>query len=65
MAEGYFELRPVGPYSFGVSVRYEGRRSGRLRSRCSSVCRRTRTIRQELAAAQDVGEPAPAGDARG
>ena len=31
MAEGYFELRPVGPYSFGASVRYEGRRSGRLR----------------------------------
>jgi hypothetical protein len=31
MAEGYFELRPVGPYSFGARVRYEGRRSGRLR----------------------------------
>ena len=28
MAEGYFELRPVGPYSFGASVKYEGRRSG-------------------------------------
>ena len=31
MAEGYFELRPVGPYSFGASVGYEVRRSGRLR----------------------------------
>jgi DNA-3-methyladenine glycosylase II len=40
LAEGYFELPPVGPYSFGASVRslegfapaaYEGRRSGRLR----------------------------------
>ena len=30
MAEGDFELRPVGPYSFGASVRYEGRRSGCL-----------------------------------
>jgi hypothetical protein len=40
MAEGYFELRTVGPYSFGASIRslegfapaaYEGRRWGRLR----------------------------------
>jgi hypothetical protein len=38
MAEGYFELRPVGPYSFGASVRYEGRRSGlEIRSRPSRI----------------------------
>jgi hypothetical protein len=34
MAEGYFELRPVGPCSFGASVRYEGLRSGRLHMAC-------------------------------